>query len=122
MNPPRSVLLRGDQPPPRGLAAPFELDLGGVGCEGGHGVARERGADALDDRQQLGLAPELTEYDLERLPRLAPGDELLVDEAHRVPAAEAALGVVARRLRHAAGAHAAEGLLHRVRVAAGVYP
>ena len=67
---------------------------------------RQRGAVAFDDGQQLGFAAELAEDDLERLARLAPGDELLVDEADRVAAAEAALGVVARGLGDAAGAHA----------------
>ena len=78
----------------------------------------QRRAVALDDGQQLGFAAELAQDDLEGLPRLAPRDELLVDEADGVAAAEAALGVVARGLGDAAGAHALQGLLHRGRVAA----
>src|SRR4051812_29154812 len=114
-------LLGRHEPPPGWLAAPFELDLGRVRCEGGHRVAGQRGADALDDRQQLGLAAEFAEDDLEGLPRFPPGDELLVDEAHGVPAAETALGVVARGLGHAARADVAQGLLHGVRVLARVH-
>src|SRR4051812_35712609 len=107
------ALLGTHQPPPGGLAAALDFELGAGRREAGDDVALERGAVAFDDRQQLGFAAELAEDDLERLGRLAPGDELLVDEADRVAAAEAALGVVAGGLGDAAGAHALEGLLHR---------
>src|SRR3954447_2133376 len=88
-------LLSTDEPPPRRLAAALDLELGARRREAGDDVALQRGTVAFDDGQQLGFAAELAEDDLERLARLAPGDELLVDEADGVAAAEAALGVVA---------------------------
>src|SRR5215203_3743922 len=108
----RRALLGRDQPPPARLAAARELDLRGVRRELGDGVARERGAVALDHGQQLGLAAELAAHDLERLARLAPGDELLVDEPDGVAPAEAAVRVVAGGLGHAPGADVAQRLLH----------
>src|SRR4051812_13985573 len=91
----RTVLLSGDEPPPRRLAPARELELRGVRGKRGDGRRAQWRAHALDHRQQLGFAAEFAEDDLEGLPRLAPGHELLVDEAHRVSAAEAALRVVA---------------------------
>ena len=116
----QNISLGGDEPPPRGLAAAGDSTSAPFGTSAATASPSQRRAVALDHGQQLGLAAELAEHDLERLARLAPGDELLVDEADRVAAAEAALGVVARGLGDAAGADVGERLLHRGGVAARV--
>src|SRR4051794_31617633 len=79
--------------------------------ERGDAVAVERRPVALEPGGLPRLASELAEHRLERLPQLAPGDELLVDEPDGLASAEAAFDVVPGRAGDRAGAHVGERLV-----------
>jgi hypothetical protein len=63
---------------------------------------------------------ELFEHLPERLPGLAPRDDLLLHVADGIAGAEAPLGVIEPRGCHRAGADMLEGGAHRRRVALGL--
>ena len=88
------ALLGGEQPPAARLAAVAQLELDADGRERGDGVVVAAGAPSpAMQREQLGLAAAARPSTTASVVRgLAPGDELLVDEADGVAAPEAALG------------------------------
>ena len=101
--------LFGRQQPPLSLltsVGQLELDIS-MGERLDRPVVQRRvGAPQAGD--QLGVVRELLEHLAQRLPRPAPGDDLLLDEADGVAGAEAALSVVDPRRRDRPGADVLE--------------
>jgi hypothetical protein len=82
-----------------------------------HVVQRRFGAPQAGD--QLRVVRELLEHLAQRLPRLAPGDDLVLDEADRIAGAKAPLSIVQRSRRDRACADVLERQRHRCRVGIG---
>ena len=111
-----SALLRGEQPPPARLAAVRELELDAVGRERLDRASSSSGAPSpAMQRDELGAVAERARAPSRSVGLgLAPGDDLLVDEADGVADREAALRRPrARRARRRRCAARASASLHR---------
>src|SRR5437899_1037219 len=86
----RPRLLRGEQPPVRGLPAVAQLELDGSLQQRVELAERERRILPADNGDQLGRilaagrSGELREHRLQRLTRLAPCEHLILQEADRL--------------------------------------
>src|SRR3954449_3867618 len=84
--------LRRQQPPVVRLASIVELELDALGRVALEVAERDRSSFATDDGEDLGSLGEPRHRLRQRRARPAPRDDLLPDEANRVPNDESALG------------------------------
>src|SRR4051794_26325407 len=112
--------LRGDEPPVVRLTTAVKLDLGPLGDREWELIELDRRALTLDHGDQLGPLDDPLDRRRERRPGPTPGHHLLVREADRVAANEAALRVVARGGGDRPGADLAERQLEALCVALGI--